>query len=284
MALPDARTRTLGTFSPLTKDISALTLFVWGGRSDGRIAATGEVWRYFSSMLLHTSLTHLYSNVPTGIAASVALERRYGWWLVAPLYITSGIGANLFSANWEGCAVVVGASGAVLGLCAALLMDVLLAHQSMRLVGSRIAFLIAVTGNLAANATKQTADETSNWSHAGGAITGFACAGMLFPLLTPAGPGMLRESQSPRNSRRSLLRRGAAITLWLLCAAVLVFTFCVLPLKMAGLLHTTLGLPPKHCPCTAWCRCDFKAESGADASAPCIMADAVFGDVSLRKG
>lgn len=95
----------LGTFSSLSQDISTTALFVWGGRSDARIAATAEVWRYITSTMLHTNITHLVSNVLTFLVASVALERRYGWWLIAPLYITAGVGANLFSANWEGCDV-----------------------------------------------------------------------------------------------------------------------------------------------------------------------------------
>ena len=95
----------LGTFAPLAQDVSALALFIWGGRSDGRIAVTAEVWRYITSTMLHTSITHLTSNVLTFLVAAVCLERRYGWWMIAPLYITSGVGANLYSANWEGCDV-----------------------------------------------------------------------------------------------------------------------------------------------------------------------------------
>lgn len=276
----------LGTFSSLSQDIPTVALFVWGGRSDGRIAVTAEVWRYITSTMLHTSITHLASNVLTFLFASVALERRYGWWLIAPLYITSGVGANLYSANWEGCEVVVGASGAVLGLCAALLVDTLFAHKSMKLVGTRLAFLLVVTCNLGFSGLKQARHssaegQTSNWSHIGGAITGFACAGMLLPLLTAASTET--PHQSPRDSRTALLRRSGAISLWVLCAGVLLFTFCVLPLNMAGFLSSraTFGSQPKRCPCDGWCRCDFRGEGAAAGGTPCIMAQTVFGDVSM---
>ena len=285
------RCRMLDTYAPLSQDVSALTLFVWGGRSDGRIAATAEIWRYITSMMLHTSITHLASNLLTFLFASVSLERRYGWWLVAPLYITAGVGANLFSATWEGCDIVVGASGAVLGLCSALLVDVLFAYKSMRLVGARLGFLLVVACNLAVQATKEarhggskaSGGATSNWSHIGGAATGFAFAGMLLPLLTAA--SLEAPRQSPRDSRAAMLRRGGAITLWALCACVLVFTFCVLPLNMAGFLgRYSFGSQPKQCACNGWCRCDFSSEGpAAAAGTPCSMAQLLFGgDASMR--
>ena len=283
------RRRMLDTYAPLSQDVSALTLFVWGGRSDGRIAATAEIWRYITSIMLHTSIAHLISNVLTFIFASASLERRYGWWLIAPLYIVSGVGANLFSATWEGCDIVVGASGAVLGLCSALLIDVLFAYKSMRLFGTRVGFLFIVACNLAVQATKEarrrgsSGNPTSNWSHIGGAVTGFACAGMLLPLLTAASSEAPRES--PRDSRAAMLRRSGAFTLWALCACVLVFTFCVLPLNMAGFLggRSSIGSQPKHCACDGWCRCDFSSEGAAAAGMPCSMAQLVFGgDASLR--
>ena len=293
--LPDAMPlpcRMLDTYAPLSQDVSALTLFVWGGRSDGRIAATAEIWRYITSMMLHTSITHLASNLLTFIFASASLERRYGWWLIAPLYVVSGVGANLFSATWEGCDIVVGASGAILGLCAALLVDVLFAYKSMRLVGARLGFLLIVACSLAAQATKEARrggptasgrNATSNWSHIGGAVTGFACAGMLLPLLTAA--SLEAPHASPRDSRSAMLRRNGAIMLWILCACVLVFTFCVLPLNMAGFLgsRNSFGSQPKHCACDGWCRCDFGSEGSAAAGTPCNMAHLVFGgDASLH--
>ena len=275
--------RILDTFAPLTQDVSALTLFVWGGRSDGRIAATAEIWRYITSLMLHTSIIHLASNLITFFFAAISLERRYGWWLIAPLYLASGVGANLFSATWEGCDIVVGASGAILGLCAALLVDVLFAHKSMRLVGARLGFLLVVACNLASLAAKQARHQgsaptksTSNWSHVGGAATGFACAGMLLPLLNAASTEVPRES--PRGSRATMLRRSGAIAIWLLSACMLVFTFCVLPLNMAGFLaRGTFGAQPKRCPCENWCRCDFSGEGAFAAGTPCSVAEFVFG-------
>jgi len=286
------RCRMLDTYAPLSQEMSALTLFVWGGRSDGRIAATAEIWRYITSMMLHTSITHLASNLLTFLFASVSLERRYGWWLVAPLYIMAGVGANLYSATREGCDIVVGASGAIMGLCAAVLVDVLSAYESMRLVGARLGFLLVVACNLAVHAMKEARhggskasgqSPTSNWSHIGGAATGFACAGMLLPLLTAA--NLEAPRQSPRGSRAAMLRRSAAITLWALCACMLVFTFCVLPLNMAGFLgsRSSFGSQPKNCACDGWCRCNFGSEGAAAAGTPCSMAQVVFGgDVSMR--
>ena len=180
--------------------------------------------------------------------------------------------------------MVVGASGAVLGLCAALLVDMLFAYKSMRLYGMRMGFLVVVVANLGFSALKQArtavahGGATSNWSHIGGAVTGFACAGMLLPLITAASTET--PHQSPRDSRTAMLRRSAAITLWALCACVLVLTFCVLPLNMAGFLGSrSFASQPKRCPCDGWCRCNF---GDAAKGTPCIMGETVFGGVSMR--
>jgi membrane associated rhomboid family serine protease len=93
----------LGTYQSLSAEVPPVALFVWGGRADARVLAHGEVWRYLSSTVLHSSVAHLVSNMVSFLAAGLSLERRYGWWAVLPLYAVAGMGANIYSATFEGC-------------------------------------------------------------------------------------------------------------------------------------------------------------------------------------
>ncbi len=282
----------MGTYAPLAAEVPPVALFVWGGRSDARVHVHGEVWRYLSSMLLHSSIGHLASNMVGFLAAGACLERRYGWWVVLPLYLVAGLGANLYSATWEGCDVVVGASGAVLGLCAAVLADLIYARRSMRLVLHRVVFVVGVAASVLVDAVKagraasSSDSSTSSWSHVGGALCGFAAAALLLPLLVPAAArvhvslrrGAAASPATPRRHARMLLRSCAAVTTSAACAGLLIFTFVVLPLNLMGTLRGhSFAAQPKACAatCRGWCECSFGGDD-AGAGAPCHMADRAF--------
>ena len=118
-----------------TSDSIEITyLFSWGGRSDSRVwAHRSEGWRFVTSILIHASVSHLVSNFALITVASWTLERRYGWYRIAPLYFAAGIAGNIWSATYEQCAVVIGASGAAFGLVAAMLVDQAKSGHSMRM-------------------------------------------------------------------------------------------------------------------------------------------------------
>jgi membrane associated rhomboid family serine protease len=291
----------MGTYAPLGDSVPPVALFAWGGRADARVASRGEAWRYLSSLLLHSSLAHLASNMAVFVCASASLERRYGWWAVLPLYIVAGVGGNIYSATFEGCDVVVGASGAVLGLCAAVVVDMLHAHASMRLLISRVLFLVVAAVNLFTDAAKVSDDPsaasgTSRWSHVGGAVCGFAAAALLLPMLpvaakpVAAATPMTTPEQSPREAdpassaavrrqRVALVRRAAAALLSVVAAGTLIFTFGVMPLNLAGMLPASRAFAgaPKACAaaCRGWCACEFSAADVA-AGTPCLMATRAF--------
>ena len=164
----------------------------------------GERWRFVTSLIIHASVSHLCSNMPIFVLLSWSLERRYAWWRVAPLYLLAGIVGNLYSAVYEDCAIVIGASGAVFGMLGAMLVDMLKCPTTMRLllpriflcVFSSVQLIFSVVdvrpspgrGGDGARAPRFTAlparaqaGTTSYWSHIGGFLTGTAMALLILP-------------------------------------------------------------------------------------------------------
>jgi hypothetical protein len=180
--------------------------------------------------------------------------------------------------------VVVGASGAVLGLCAAVLVDLMYASASMRMVWTRVVFVLVAGINLLVDVSKtKTASRTSRWSHIGGAVCGFATAALLLPLLpvasARAAPARPALTTSPRQRAALTLRRAGQATLSTACVGVLIFSYVILPLNLAGMLEQrSFAGQPKACAatCKGWCACVFSAADAA-GGAPCLMVNVALG-------
>ena len=263
-------------FQGIWSKIPPITLFVWGGRADARVLAQGEVWRFFTSLLLHSSLLHWLTNLFALIPLDILLERRHGALVLLAVYVLSGVGGNIWSATFEQCEVVVGASGAILGITAATAVDVCHGHRSMRLLTTRACFVLGALVGITTAAARGSVG-TSHWSHLGGSLCGLASAQLLLPLLTPHTVRMPPMQLAPPQcaAPRFVLR----MTLSCAAAAVMILTFCILPINLMGMLPAEAsfgGQQPKMCArtCTGWCACDWGA---ADVGAPCLMANRAFG-------
>lgn len=107
---------------------SPRTIAAWGGLLP-REWLDGEYWRLLSYGFLHFGLLHLIVNATCLLAWGVPLERLYGSFPLAALYLGSivlaGAGSILLH---EGPFVSAGASGGVSGLLGALFLLRLLGH------------------------------------------------------------------------------------------------------------------------------------------------------------
>ncbi|MDE2467367.1 MAG: rhomboid family intramembrane serine protease [Bradyrhizobium sp.] len=102
---------------------SVRTLIVFGGLQYLLTIEHGQWYRVFSGPLLHASLAHILSNGVALLIAGYALEREAGrLWFVA-LFVIGALGGACGSllVNPHGL-VTVGASGAIMGLLAAVLV------------------------------------------------------------------------------------------------------------------------------------------------------------------
>src|SRR5262249_45104168 len=106
---------------------SIATLIALGGLTHNLVLASGEWYRLLSAPFLHGDAGHLAANAVALALAGRALERLIGPAWFGVIYVTGAITGSLVSLAFNPPAIVsVGASGAIMGLFAAML--VLSAH------------------------------------------------------------------------------------------------------------------------------------------------------------
>lgn len=139
----------------------------------------GDIYRLFTSMFLHGSVQHLFSNMIVLYYVGEMVERELGPFPYAVLYLLSGLAGNIFSAGYElmtgNFGSSVGASGAVFGVEGALLLLVMLhrGRLSTMTVG-RVAFAIAFSLYCGF-----TSVGVNNAAHVGGVLMGFFTAAII---------------------------------------------------------------------------------------------------------
>lgn len=133
----------------------------------------GEVWRFFTPMLLHGSILHIGFNMYALYIFGIGLERRYGHHRFLALYILSGFAGSVFSFLFSS-ADSIGASGAIFGLVSA--EGVFLYHnrklfgnQARRDIGNVI-FVVVF------NLVLGLQPGIDNWGHVGGLVGGLIFA------------------------------------------------------------------------------------------------------------
>ena len=101
-------------------DPTSATLLAFGALNGQRVLAAGEWYRIGSMALLHASPEHLLLNEAALLAIGLLFEAMFGWaWLVLA-FCVGALGASLMSLATDPAELtVVGASGAIMGVCAA---------------------------------------------------------------------------------------------------------------------------------------------------------------------
>jgi membrane associated rhomboid family serine protease len=104
-------------------------LIAWGANF-GPYTTAGDWWRLFTSLFLHAGIAHIFFNMWALASFGPLVERLYGSPHYLLLYVLAGILASLTSTAWHPAANSVGASGAIFGICGALLAAPLRVGQS----------------------------------------------------------------------------------------------------------------------------------------------------------
>lgn len=150
------------------------------GASYGPYLRRGEYWRLVMPIFLHGGWSHILGNSFVLYVLGPILERVYGYGRYATIYVASGVGGALLSANLSKN-ISVGASGAVMGVAGAILIagyvhrDVIPPRWA-RALGARIIpfiLIVLVSGYKSA--------EVDNWGHVGGLVTGALLAILISP-------------------------------------------------------------------------------------------------------
>lgn len=97
------------------------TLVAFGGLSRNLVLQSGEWYRLFSAPFLHLDAGHLAINAVTLFIAGHALERLVGRAWLGAVYVIGALSGSLLSLVLNPASIVaVGASGAIMGLFAAM--------------------------------------------------------------------------------------------------------------------------------------------------------------------
>jgi len=161
-------------FTKLEPDYMGL----WGARFDPLLyAERNRWWTLVSSAFVHIDIYHLAINCFAFAAIGGFLERRYGSVrLAAPVFL-SIVGGNLLSTLFESnCTFYSGLSGAVYGMVALLIADLVVNWDSIRRPVVRIIVFVGAVTMMSIELVSD--DSVSSYSHLGGLITGLVPASL----------------------------------------------------------------------------------------------------------
>jgi rhomboid protease GluP len=148
----------------------------------------GEWWRIVSAMFLHGSVAHVLGNIVVLYIVGLACEHAFGGARTALVYFASGVAGGLLSVA-AGPGPSVGASGAIFGVIAAVVVVLYRWQDRFYVRDKRIAFVLVVWAGWQI-LTGLANPLIDNFAHLGGLAGGALVALPLRPRLLPAGaPG-----------------------------------------------------------------------------------------------
>jgi rhomboid protease GluP len=153
----------------------------WGANF-GPATQDGEWWRLGSAMFLHFGLLHLALNMWALWDGGQWVERMYGHFRFAAIYVVAGLAGNLLSlVIHKGHAVSGGASGAIFGLYGALLSYLWLERSRIQRGEFRWLFWAAVGFSVASIVFGLLVPGIDNAAHIGGLIGGLLMGVLIKP-------------------------------------------------------------------------------------------------------
>jgi len=146
----------------------------------------GEWWRLMSAMFLHGGVDHILGNVIVLYIVGLACEHAFGGARTALVYFTSGVAGGLLSIA-AGPGPSVGASGAIFGVIAAVVVVLYRYQDRFYVRDKRIGFVLLVWAGWQI-LTGLASPFIDNFAHLGGLAGGALATLALRPRLLPSGP------------------------------------------------------------------------------------------------
>ena len=150
-----------------------------------RVLGGGEWWRLMSSMFLHGGVDHILGNIVVLYIVGLACEHAFGGARTAVVYFASGIAGGLLSMTM-GPGPSVGASGAIFGVIAAVIVVLYRWQDRFYVRDKRIGFVLLIWAGWQI-LTGLANPFIDNFAHLGGLAGGALAALALRPRLLPAG-------------------------------------------------------------------------------------------------
>ncbi len=179
---------------------SIKTLIALGGLQELLTIGQGQWYRVFSGPLLHANPIHIFLNSICLLLAGYALERAIGRLWYSAFFVIGALGGACGSLLVNPHNLVsVGASGAIMGLFAALFVvsfRYTRGQDRLNLQRRAIQVLIPSLLPLASAASSATSEKVDYGAHAGGAVAGAIAAFVLLKLwqTTDLLPGFRRTA------------------------------------------------------------------------------------------
>ncbi|KAL0483059.1 hypothetical protein AKO1_014944 [Acrasis kona] len=160
------------------------TLLQFGAKSTDLIRTKYQIWRLISAFVIHEGIIQIIFNLMWQLTTVVRIERQWGIFRVAPLYIISGIGGNLLSSVFLPGNVTIGASSCLCGMLTSLLAEILM---NWKVVHAPWKSFFQVGLSLTIFFALGFIPGIDNFSHIGGAFVGFFLSIALAPRSVQAG-------------------------------------------------------------------------------------------------
>jgi len=153
-------------------------------------------WRFITPIFVHAGVVHILFNMFFQIFSCRQIEKEIGTWRMALLYLVSGVGGNIFGANFASvylrklsfyfvmitvlilCLASVGASGSEFGIIGVMFVDILLTWRSRNSPGCD---MFSIVISLVISLVLGLLGYIDNWAHLGGFITGLLGAIVVLP-------------------------------------------------------------------------------------------------------
>lgn len=196
-------------------EMSLHNLMAVGGSSRTLVFQDGEWWRIFTAPLLHANMAHIVGNAVVMAFAAITLERVVGRSWLAAAFVVSSLGGSAASLMLNKQDVVsVGASGAIMGLLAMILMCSL--HPAMHQHAKRLRWITLRLFLPSLIPFGAALGSTTDYNaHMGGAVAGGALGFVLLATWD-------EDSENPRQSRLLWIVGAAGLALAVLAFALII--------------------------------------------------------------
>ncbi|MCZ4224302.1 rhomboid family intramembrane serine protease [Pedobacter rhodius] len=141
------------------------------GVNNRNLVLDGQYWRLITHQFVHNSFVHLFFNMYSLVYIGLMIENKLGWKKFLFIYIFSGVCGGLTSLLFHENGVMMGASGAIMGLFGSFLA--LLVNKSFEKNAAKSLLISTsiVTAIILFNGF--TTKRTDNAAHIGGIVSGF---------------------------------------------------------------------------------------------------------------
>jgi membrane associated rhomboid family serine protease len=195
------------------EDVCGMLPFATPGRPD-------QFYRLYTSLFLNAGFVHLIIVVSIQLFVMRDLEKLVGSLRLSVIYFGSGIIGNLASSIFVPYRAEVGPSGALFGVLATFIMEVIKAWEVLRNPWLALAQMFGIMGIMIIFGLVPWVD---NYAHTFGFLAGLLLSYALlpelekFPIIAGGGGG----ERTHRDTRKNLLKSGLAV-------AVTIAIFCIL--------------------------------------------------------